>query len=78
MITQFIDETDENRGGLLLYVREDVPSTLLKTVSEIEALYVELTVRQKKWLLCCSYNPNKTFIMKHLAEIGWNRDLFFV
>ena len=66
----------ENGGGLLLYVREDVPSALLKTDSEIEAFYVELTIRKKKWLLCCSCNPNKTFITKHLAEIGRNRDLF--
>ena len=66
----------ENGGGLLLYVREDVPSALLKTDSEIEAFYVELTIRKKKWLLCCSYNPNKTFITKHLAEIGRNQDLF--
>ena len=69
-------DRDENGGGLLLYVREDVPSALLKTDSEIEAFYVELTIRKKKWLLCCSYNPNKTFITKHLAEIGRNRDLF--
>ena len=68
---------DENGGGLLLYVREDVPSALLKTDSEIEAFYVEFeTIRKNKWLLCCSYNPNKTFITKHLAEIGRNRALF--
>ena len=69
-------DRDENGGGLLLYVREDVPSALLKSDSEIEAFYVELTIRKKKWLLCCSYNPNKTFITKHLAEIGRNQDLF--
>ena len=63
-------DRDENGGGLLLYVREDVPSALLKT--EIEAFYVELTIRKKKWLLCCSYNPNKTFLTKHLAEIDRN------
>ena len=38
--TQFIDGTDENGGGLLLYVREDVPSTLLKTDPEIEAFFM--------------------------------------
>ena len=69
-------DRDENKGGLLLYVREDVSSALLKTDSEIEAFYLELIIRKKKWLLCCSYNPNKTFITKHLAEIGRNRDLF--
>ena len=69
-------DKDENGGGLLLYIREDVPSALLKTDSEIEAFYVELTIRTKKWLLCCSYNPNKTFILKHLAEINRHHDLF--
>ena len=68
-------DRDEN-DGLLLYVREDVSSALLKTDSKIEAFYLELIIRKKKWLLCCSYNPNKTFITKHLAEIGRNRDLF--
>ena len=67
---------DENGGGLLLYVREDVPPTLLKTDSEIEAFYVEVNIRKKNWLLCCSYNPNKTVITKHLAEISRNQDLF--
>ena len=68
-------DRDEN-DGLLLYVREDVSSALLKTDSKIEAFYLELIIRKKKWLLCCSYNPNKTFITKHLAEIGRNQDLF--
>ena len=69
-------DSDENGGGLLLYVREGVPSALLKTDSEINTFYVELTIIKKKWLLCCSYNPNKTFIMKHLVETGRNQDLF--
>ena len=41
-------ERDENGSGLLLYVREDVPPALLKTDSEIEVFYVELTIRKKK------------------------------
>ena len=69
-------DRNENGGGLPLYVKEDVPSTLLKTDSEIEAFYVELNIRKKKWLLCCSYNPNKNSITNHLVEIGKNNDLF--
>ena len=74
----------EKEGGLLLYVREDVPSTLLKIDSEIEAFYVKLAIRKKKWL-CCSYKwfywiviiqSNETFITKHLAVIGRYWDLF--
>ena len=63
-------------GGLILYVREDVPSTLLKIDSEIEAFYIELNIRKKKSLLCCSYNAKKNHITKHLAEIGKNLDIF--
>ena len=38
---------DENGGGLLLYLREDVLSTFLKTDSKIEAFFVELSISKK-------------------------------
>ena len=44
--------------------------------SEIEAFYIELNIRKKKSLLCCSYNPKKNLITKHLAEIGKKLDIF--
>ena len=28
-----------------------------------------------KWLLCCTYNPNRSFILDHLSTIGNNIDL---
>ena len=65
---------NENGGDLILYVREDAPSTLLKIDSEIEAFYIELNIRKKKSLLCCSYNPKNNLITKYLAEIGENLD----
>ena len=65
-----------NGGGITLYVREDIPSSLLKIDTSIEALYVEINVRKKKWLIGCSYNPHKGLIAKHLTEIG--KDLFFL
>ena len=39
--TIYIRDRNENGGGLILYVREDVPSTLLKIDSDIEAFYKE-------------------------------------
>ena len=45
-------DRNENRGGLLLYVRDNVPSTLLKINPNFEAFYVELNIRKNK--LCCS------------------------
>ena len=67
---------NENGGGLILYVKEDVPSTLLKIDSEIEAFYTELNIRKKKSLLCCSHDPKKNLITKHLDEISKNLDIF--
>lgn len=54
---------DRNENGvvLLLYVRDDVPSTLLKIDPNFEAFYVELNIRKEKPLLFCLYNPNKSY-----------------
>ena len=49
-------------GGILLYIREDIPSTLLNSDMSIESFSVEINIRKKKWLLVCTYNPNKNLI----------------
>ena len=48
-------------GGLLFYIREDIPSKILTYSSncDIETLLVEINLRKRKWLLNGSYNPNK-------------------
>ena len=56
-------------GGLILHVREDVPSTLLKIDSEIEAFYIELNIRKKKSLLCCSYNAKRIILQNTLLKL---------
>ena len=65
-----------NGGGLLLYIREDIPSKVLSANLSIEGLLVEINLRKKKWLLCCSYNPNKNLISTHLNEVGRHLDLY--
>ena len=40
-------DRNENEGGLLLYIRDDVPSTQLKIDPKFEAFYVELNIRKK-------------------------------
>ena len=61
----------------MLYVREDIPSNLLATdeKNHIESLYVELNLRNEKWLINCSYNPNKSMIGNHLAALSTYLDL---
>ena len=61
-------DRNSNGGGLLFYIREDIPSEILTYCSncDIETLLVEIYLRKRKWLLNSSYNPNKSQISNHL------------
>ena len=63
-------------GGVLLYVREDIPATLLKTSlpKDFEGFFVELNLRKKKILMCCSYNPAKNNLSSHISIVGRSLD----
>ena len=63
-------DRNSNGGGILLCVREYIPSTLLNTELLIESFCIEINIRKKKWLLVCTYNQNKNLISNHLKEIG--------
>ena len=43
--------------------------------STIEGFFIELNLRKKKWLLCCTYKHNLSFISDHLSTIGNSIDL---
>ena len=65
-------------GGILLYIRGDIPSQLLNCISKtgIETIYVEINLRKRKCFLNCSYNPNKNFISHHLECLNRIMDKF--
>ena len=65
-------DRNANGGGILLYVREDIPLNLLNTELSIEEFFVEIRLRKKTWLLCSSYNLKKNLIANHLYCIGRN------
>ena len=68
-----------NGGGILLYVRDDISSCLLteyKLQDNTECLFIEINIRKKKWLFCCSYNPNKNNISKHLHCLSKGLDTY--
>ena len=67
-------DRNTNDGGILLYIREDIPSTPLNANMSIESFSIEINMRKRKWLLICTYNPNKSLISNHLKEIGKNMD----
>ena len=52
-------DRNANGGDLLLYIREDIPPTLLNSDMSIESFSIEIDIRKKKWRLVCTHNPNK-------------------
>ena len=46
---------DIHGGGLMLFVKEDIPCKLLSLENKpMESFYVEINLRKTRWLLCCS------------------------
>ena len=54
-----LDRTSHG-GRTLLFVKEDIPCKIIKTDrdADFEGTFVEINLRKKKWLPCCSYNPH--------------------
>ena len=46
--TTYRRDRNRNGGGMLLYIREDIPSNLLHTDDIVEGLYIEISIRKKK------------------------------
>ena len=66
-------------GGILVYFRNNITSKLLKIEnlpSDIEAIFIEMNIKSKKWLLCCTYNPNKSLIENHLRQLQKQLEAF--
>ena len=61
-------------GGILLYIREDIPSRLFNSKSKtgIETISVEINLRKRKWFL----NSNKSLISNHLECLNRIMDEF--
>ena len=72
-------DRSSNGGGILLYVRDDIPSRLLtdyKIKDNLELFFVEVNIRKKKWLLSCSYNPHTSNISNHLHHLNKGLDVY--
>ena len=55
-----------------MYFRNNVTAKLLKLQnlpSDIEAIFIEINIKSKKWLVCCTYNPNKSLIENQLQQL---------
>ena len=62
-----------NGGGLLMYIREHIPSRAVKIKphsQSLECIFVELNLYKKKWLIGGAYNPCKTMLSGFLTTLG--------
>ena len=53
-------DRNRNGGGVIIYVREDIPSKILekhKLPHDTEDIFIELNFRKVKWLLFGTYHP---------------------
>ena len=72
-------DRNRNGGGIMLYIRENIPSRLIekKLRNNSEYIFVEIDLRKKKWLACCSYNPHKNSISTHIDFLRRELDLHY-
>ena len=62
-------DRNANGGGIMPYVREDIPYKLLSNNdqdSEIQNIFVEINLRSKKKLICDTDNPKTNHIKNYL------------
>ena len=66
------DHIPNLNGGIMMFVMMKLLSI---ETNSIEAFFVEVNLRKIKWLLSCSYNPNKNNI--HANRENLDRSLVF-
>ena len=75
--TPYRSDRDFKVGGIILFLREDIPSSLLATENKpIEGLYVEFSLWNDKWLTNCFYNPHTNITSTHIDKLSESLDLF--
>ena len=61
----------------MLYIQENIPARVLsRKFPSVESFFVEIILNKKKWLINCSYNPNKNNIKNYVETISKTLDAF--
>ena len=66
-------DRNANGGGVIIYVREDIPCKELTThscSSDMEGIFLEVNLRKTKWLVFGGYNNSKVNIDIFLTKLG--------
>ena len=73
-----LDRTSKG-GGVLIYVRDDIPCRLLTNhifQPNFEGIFLEINIRKSKWLFFGGYNPHKNNISTFFKELGSKFELY--
>jgi len=73
-----LDRTS-NGGGVMVYVREDIPSKLLNKHTFLcgtEGVFVEINLRKTKWLLLGAYRPPSLNLGNFLDSVSRALDVY--
>ena len=66
-------DRNRNGGGIIVYVREDIPSRKLDQFmldDDIEGIFIEINLRKSKWLMLATYRPPSSSKSQYLNSIG--------
>ena len=74
-----LDQNKNGGGGILLYIRSYTVASKLNNYifpNDIKAFFIEINIKGNKWLICCSYNPNRIFVSRNLEHIAKGIDTY--
>ena len=70
--TPFRLDRNAHGGGIMIYIRDDIPSKELKSQmpADIEGIFIEINIRKIKWVLMGGYNPQKeiSYFLSHVSK----------
>ena len=71
-VLKHLSDSIAQRGGGGIIVRDSIPSEFLGNLSsdeDSEGLFIELNLRNTKWILFAGYNPRRVRISPFLSNI---------
>lgn len=75
--SQYRVDRNSEGGGVVVYIREDLPSRKLNIpCDEIEGIFIEINIKNNKWLLFGGYNPEKSKIGIFLEQLQMKIDQY--
>ena len=66
-------DRDKSGGGLMIYIRADIPAKTLEHMPfhrDNEGTFIEINLRNNKWLLFCGYNPKKERMSEYVSNFS--------